>query len=47
MLPAARILTEIPSWFGASDSAVGNGHFHLAIDVARFGDVAAFKARVD
>ncbi len=47
VLPAARILTEIPSWFGAPESPVGNGHFHLAIDVARFGDVAAFKARVD
>ncbi len=47
VLPAAKILTEIPSWFGAPESPVGNGHFHLAIDLARFGDVAAFKTRVD
>jgi LDH2 family malate/lactate/ureidoglycolate dehydrogenase len=47
VLSGAKILTEIPNLFSAPESAVGNGQFHLAIDLARFGDVHAFKARVD
>ncbi len=47
VLPGAKILTEIPNWFSAPESAVGNGHFHLAIDIAHFGDLRTFKARVD
>jgi LDH2 family malate/lactate/ureidoglycolate dehydrogenase len=46
VLGGARILDEIPSWLGEPERAVGSGHFHLAIDIARFCDVDAFKARI-
>jgi LDH2 family malate/lactate/ureidoglycolate dehydrogenase len=47
ILPGARTLDEIPAWFRATREQVGNGHIHLAIDIARFVDPATFKAQVD
>lgn len=47
VLSGARILDEIPMWFSNPETPVGNGHFHLAIDIARFSEPAAFKARMD
>lgn len=47
VLTGSRILSEVPAWFTDTDSAIGNGHMHLAIDIARFVDVAHFKRRVD
>jgi LDH2 family malate/lactate/ureidoglycolate dehydrogenase len=47
VLTGSRILGEIPAWFVATDQAVGNGHMHIAIDIARFTDPALFKARID
>lgn len=46
-LTGARILQEIPAWHQASGVAVGNGHLHVAIDIAKFVPVAAFRARAD
>lgn len=46
-LTGASILQQIPAWFSATDRAVGNGHLHIAIDISRFIDPQAFKARVD
>lgn len=47
VLGGSRIMSEIPSWFKDTDQSVGNGHLHIAIDIARFGDPAQFKARID
>lgn len=47
ILTGSRILSEIPSWFTDTDREVGNGHLHIAIDIARFVDPQAFKQRVD
>ncbi len=47
VLSGAKILDEIPMWFSNPESPVGNGHFHMAIDVSRFCEPAAFKARMD
>lgn len=46
VLGGARILGEIPAWFSATERSVGNGHMHIAIDIGRFIDPAAFKARI-
>lgn len=47
VLSGAKILDEIPMWFSNPESPVGNGHFHMAIDISRFCEPAAFKARMD
>jgi len=47
VLSGSRILNEVPSWFKDTDRAVGNGHLHMAIDIARFVDPQAFKQRID
>lgn len=47
VLGNSRILSEIPAWFKDTDRPVGNGHLHIAIDIARFSDPAEFKARID
>ena len=47
VLTGSRILGEIPAWHEATASQVANGHVHVAIDIARFIDLQAFKARVD
>lgn len=47
VLTGSRILSEIPAWFKDTDSAIGNGHLHIAIDIARFVDPEAFKLRID
>lgn len=47
VLTGSRVLSEIPAWFSATDRRVGNGHVHIAIDIARFIEPAAFKQRVD
>lgn len=47
VLGGSRILSEIPAWFKDTDKPVGNGHLHIAIDIARFSDPAQFKARID
>lgn len=36
VLTGSRILQEIPAWHQESGVSVGNGHLHLAIDIARF-----------
>ncbi len=46
-LSDARMLGEIPAWFRDTADTVGNGHLHIAIDIARFVDPAQFRARVD
>jgi len=46
-LSGARILDEIPLFFTNLEKPVGNGHFHIAIDISKFCDVGAFRARVD
>lgn len=46
-LSGGRILDEIPLFFTNLEKPVGNGHFHIAIDISKFCDVEAFKARVD
>ncbi len=46
-LTGSRILGEIPAWFQQTSQAIGNGHIHIAIDIARFVDPAAFRQRVD
>jgi len=46
-LTGSRILAEIPAWHKDTASAVANGHVHIAIDIAKFIDPQAFKARVD
>lgn len=47
ILSGARILRDIPAWFKATGEHVGNGHMHIAIDVAKFIDPQLFKSRVD
>ncbi|MDB5931225.1 MAG: lactate dehydrogenase [Polaromonas sp.] len=47
VLTGSRILSEIPAWFKDTDSAIGNGHLHIAIDIARFVEPEAFKLRID
>lgn len=47
VLSGAKILDEIPMWFSNPETPVGNGHFHLAIDIAHFCEPVAFKARMD
>lgn len=46
-LTGSRILSEIPAWFKETQQNIGNGHIHIAIDIARLVDVEAFKERVD
>ncbi|UUZ76930.1 Ldh family oxidoreductase [Polaromonas sp. P1(28)-13] len=47
VLTGSRILGEIPAWFKDTSSAIGNGHLHIAIDIARFVEPQAFKLRMD
>lgn len=47
VLTGSRILGEIPAWFKDTGSAIGNGHLHIAIDIARFVEPEAFKLRID
>lgn len=47
VLTGSRILGEIPAWFKDSGNAIGNGHLHIAIDIARFVEPEAFKLRMD
>ena len=42
-LSGARILDEIPLFFTNLEKPVGNGHFHIAIDISKFVDIGAFK----
>jgi LDH2 family malate/lactate/ureidoglycolate dehydrogenase len=46
-LGGARMLGEIPAWFRETGSRIGNGHLHLAIDIARFVVPAQFRDRVE
>ncbi len=46
-LTGARMLQEIPAWHQESGVPVGNGHLHVAIDIARFVPPAAFRQRAD
>jgi LDH2 family malate/lactate/ureidoglycolate dehydrogenase len=46
-LAGARVLSEVPAWHKDTAAAVGNGHVHIAIDIARFSEPNAFKGRVD
>jgi LDH2 family malate/lactate/ureidoglycolate dehydrogenase len=46
-LAGARMLSEIPAWHKDTGSAIGNGHVHIAIDIARFVEPQGFKERVD
>ena len=46
-LSGGRILGEIPLFFTNLEKPVGNGHFHIAIDISKFCDVETFKVRVD
>jgi LDH2 family malate/lactate/ureidoglycolate dehydrogenase len=46
-LLGARMLGEIPAWFKATGESVENGHVHIAIDIASFGDPGDVKARID
>jgi LDH2 family malate/lactate/ureidoglycolate dehydrogenase len=46
-LTGSRILGEIPAWHEQTAASVANGHVHIAIDIAKFIDPQAFKARVD
>ncbi len=47
VLTGSSILSEIPAWFTDTDKAIGNGHMHIAIDIARFIEPQAFKERID
>jgi LDH2 family malate/lactate/ureidoglycolate dehydrogenase len=46
-LAGARMLSEIPAWHKDTDREIGNGHVHIAIDIARFVEPQSFKERVD
>lgn len=46
-LTGSRMLSEIPAWFKDTASDIGNGHLHIAIDIAKFVDPETFKQRVD
>lgn len=47
VLAGASILGGIPQWFTATDSRVGNGHFHMALDLARFVPAEQFSQQMD
>lgn len=47
LLGGARMLSEIPAWFKATDKPVGSGHLHIALDIKAFGDPDEFSARVE
>jgi len=47
VLTGSRILGEVPAWFVDTSREVANGHMHVAIDIARFIEPAAFKERID
>jgi len=47
VLTGARILREVPAWFVDTQKSIGNGHMHIAIDIARFVPPAAFRERID
>jgi LDH2 family malate/lactate/ureidoglycolate dehydrogenase len=47
VLTGSRILSEIPAWFTDTDKVIGNGHMHIAIDIARFIEPRLFKERID
>lgn len=46
-LLGARMLGEIPPWFSATGKSVENGHVHIAIDIASFGEADKVKQRID
>ena len=46
-LAGAAMLGNVSQWFSATDKPTGNGHFHLAIDPARFIARDEFDARMD
>lgn len=46
-LTGSRILGEIPAWFQDTEKQIGNGHIHIAIDIARLVNPQQFKTRVD
>jgi LDH2 family malate/lactate/ureidoglycolate dehydrogenase len=45
-LLGARMLGEIPAWFKATEASVENGHVHIAIDIASFGEPGEVKERI-
>jgi LDH2 family malate/lactate/ureidoglycolate dehydrogenase len=47
VLAGAAILGGIPQWFTATAKPVGNGHFHMALDLARFTPPDQFAQRMD
>jgi LDH2 family malate/lactate/ureidoglycolate dehydrogenase len=47
VLTGSHILREIPQWFKETAQTVGNGHLHIAIDIASFIAPDAFKSRAD
>ncbi|TKT69469.1 Ldh family oxidoreductase [Aquamicrobium sp. LC103] len=47
VLAGASILGGIPQWFTATDKRVGNGHFHMALDLSRFVAPGQFAERMD
>lgn len=47
VLAGASILGGIPQWFTATDKRVGNGHFHMALDLSRFIAPDEFSERMD
>ena len=47
ILCGARILSEVPAWFTDTDKSIGNGHMHVAIDIAHFLEPRLFKERID
>jgi LDH2 family malate/lactate/ureidoglycolate dehydrogenase len=47
VLTGSRILSEVPAWFVDTEREIGNGHLHIAIDIARFVAPAAFGSRVE
>jgi len=47
VLAGARVLHEIPAWHEDTAHGVGNGHLHIAIDIARFVEPQGFKQRID
>lgn len=47
VLAGASILGGIPQWFTATDKRVGNGHFHMALDLSRFVAPEQFADQMD
>lgn len=47
ILAGAAILGGINQWFTATDKPVGNGHFHMALDIARFLPLEDFARAMD